>query len=135
MIFYNRFFSQYWWVFHHNFFNTYIFATHRHSPLIFQTMNFVRSNSRMFEKIWVCGKNSFPLIDFSKKFYLGWKGHVLIYHVEEFLKRTGIYTEQCSEAVHANFKKTYKRYACNEAFEGHGEKLRKAVSSYSSMRI
>jgi len=56
---------------------------------------------------------------------------VLIYHVEEFLKRTGkplgIYTEQCSEAVHANFKKTYKRYACNEAFEGHGEKLSQVI--------
>jgi len=59
--------------------------------------------------------------------------------VEEFLKWSGkplgIYAEQCSEAVYAIFKKTYKRYACNEAFEGHGEKLRKAVSSYSSMRI
>jgi len=56
--------------------------------------------------------------------------------VEEFLKRTGIYTEQCSEAVHAcSFKKSYKRYTSNEAFKGHGEKLGKAVSSYSRMPI
>ena len=91
--------------------------------------------SKVFSKL-ACGKNSFPLIVFSEEFYLGWKGHVLIYHVEEFLKRTGIYTEQCSEAVHAcSFKKTYKRYASNEAFEGHGEKLGIAVSSYSRMPI
>ena len=69
----------------------------------------------------------------------GWKGHILLHHVQPFLDHTqtslGVYSEQCSEAVHCNFKKTYQRYASNEDHEDHGIKLKKAVSSYSSMRI
>ena len=151
MIFYNRIICQYWWIFHQDFLiplflePTDVVLWYFKLDQIVVCLKYQRFSPSLRlirykdEKIWVCGKNSVPLINFREKFYLGWKGHVLIYHVEEFLKRTGkplgIYTEQCSEAVHANFKKTYKRYACNEAFEGHGEKLRKAVSSYSSMRI
>ena len=67
------------------------------------------------------------------KLSLGWKGHVVRFHLINFLRLKkmplGIFSEQCSESVHKNMKYTLGRY------KNHREKLEKAVASYSSMRV
>ena len=70
---------------------------------------------------------------------LGWKYHLIKFHLIDFLERQGkplgIFSEQTSEAVHKNINKTLKRFSVSERNSGHGEKVRKMAITYSSMRV
>ena len=67
----------------------------------------------------------------------GWKGHIIQFHLEEFLnkiqKPLGFFAEQTSESVHKNMKKTLSRFCVSETHTSHGAKLHKSVVIYSSM--
>ena len=68
-----------------------------------------------------------------------WKVHVIVTHLPLFLKKyqTGmsIYAEQTVEALHADYKKTEKRFLVQEAHVEHGKKLKRSVVEYNSRRI
>ena len=69
----------------------------------------------------------------------GWKGHIIQFHLEEFLKNIqkplGFFAEQTSESVHKNMKKTLSRFCVSETHKSHGAKLHKSVITYSSMQV
>ena len=70
---------------------------------------------------------------------LGWKYHILKYHLSDFLDRhnkpLGIFSEQTCESVHKNINETLKRCSVSQNHADHKEKLRKMSVNYSSMRI
>ena len=70
---------------------------------------------------------------------LPWKLHIICVHLPQFLERhqTGLskYAEQCGEAVHADFKKTQRRFNVRESHPEHGKRLRNGIVDYSSRRL
>ena len=68
-----------------------------------------------------------------------WKIHVLVCHVSQRLDEhpvgLGVFAEQTSESVHADFLKTQKRFLVDETHPDHAKKLRRAVVEYSSKRL
>ena len=67
------------------------------------------------------------------------KVHVLVDHVPEFCERKqkalGYFTEQASEAVHCDFKTTWKYYQVSEENEKFPEKLLAAVLKYNAKHL
>ncbi|XP_065672464.1 uncharacterized protein LOC136090196 [Hydra vulgaris] len=72
---------------------------------------------------------------FAMKISLGWKFHIIRFHLKEYLERQkillGITSEQTSEAVHKNLNKTLKRFVLSEKNVHYSEKLRAIVVEYS----
>ena len=70
---------------------------------------------------------------------LGWKFHIIKFHMMDFLVRSqrplGIFSEQTTEAVHKNINRTLKRFSVAQFNPEYKEKMRKMVVNYSSMRI
>ena len=70
---------------------------------------------------------------------LGWKSHNLRFYLIAQLDKTrlslGIFSEQTSEAAHKSTKPSLNEYLPNEYKNIHSDRLLKAVSSYSSMRM
>lgn len=67
------------------------------------------------------------------------KIHAIFNHIIDFCskmdKGLGCYSEQSSEAVHADFKKIWLKYKINEANPKYDAHLLKAVVEYNSQRI
>ena len=63
------------------------------------------------------------------------KVHILVEHVipfcEKHEKGLGFFSEQAFEAVHADFKKTWKNYKVDESNPQFGEKLLQATLKYN----
>lgn len=73
------------------------------------------------------------------KLSLGWKFHIIRFHLSDFIGKQGksfsMFSEQTSESVHKNINKTLKRYCVSEKNSDHGNKLMKMAATYSSMRV
>ena len=67
------------------------------------------------------------------------KVHAVLFHVPEFCHRRGtglgIFSEQASESVHHQFKKTWGKYKVSTEHENHASHLFKAVTDFNSSRI
>ena len=63
------------------------------------------------------------------------KVHCVLFHITEFCKDKkrglGMYSEQASESVHANFSVTWKRFKVSETHKDYGSKLLRAVLVYN----
>ena len=63
----------------------------------------------------------------------------MVDHVPEFCDRKqkslGYFTEQASEAVHCDFKKTWKYYQVSEDDEKFPERLEAAVLKYNAKHL
>ena len=67
------------------------------------------------------------------------KLHTIFDHIEDFCSpreaALGIYSEQASEAVHSDFKHTWKRYSVAQTHAHFGDHLLDAVVKYNSLHI
>jgi hypothetical protein len=67
------------------------------------------------------------------------KIHAIFYHIEEFCKHEsgglGNFSEQASEAVHADFKKIWARYKIAETHPEFPSKFLKSVQFYNSIHL
>ena len=68
-----------------------------------------------------------------------WKTHLITAHLVDFISRTGVslgqFAEQTSEACHAAFKPTERRYCVNQKNPRYGERQQRAVIDFSSNNI
>ena len=68
-----------------------------------------------------------------------WKTHLITAHLATFIDRSGVslgrFAEQTSEACHAAFKSTQKRYCVSEKNNKFGEKQLRAVVDFSSSNL
>ena len=75
----------------------------------------------------------------SQKRFLGWKFHIIRFHLKEYFDMQkiplGVLSEQTSEAVHKKLNKTLKRFVVYEKNVRHGENIRPTVVEYSSTRL
>ena len=88
-----------------------------------------------YQSLFEYTKMMFP----SVKILVTWKIHALVVHLPQFLRRyqTGmaIFAEQTTEAVHADYKKTEKRFLIQEGHVDHSKRLKRMVIEYNSRRI
>ncbi|OAF63901.1 hypothetical protein A3Q56_08396 [Intoshia linei] len=68
------------------------------------------------------------------------KLHSIFFHISDFCEENklalGIWSEQASESVHANFKKTWAKYAVTEVNKDkYGQQLLKAIQDYACKHI
>ncbi|OAF64959.1 hypothetical protein A3Q56_07319 [Intoshia linei] len=68
------------------------------------------------------------------------KLHAIFFHISDFCEENksalSIWSEQASESVHANFKKTWAKYAVTEVNKDeYGQQLLKAIQYYASKHI
>ena len=67
------------------------------------------------------------------------KVHAVLFHVPEFCRRRatglGIFSEQASESVHHQFKKTWEKYKVAMEHETHGSQLFRALADFNSSRM
>ena len=67
------------------------------------------------------------------------KVHAVMFHVSEFClkhgKGLGMFSEQASESVHANFKLTWERFSVAKVHPSYGAQLRRAVTDYNAQHI
>ena len=68
---------------------------------------------------------------------MGWYGHILRFHLQELLERTNLSLRSSARSLCTIiWIKNLSRFAVNQFYaeHGHGEKNRRAVEQYSSMR-
>ena len=96
------------------------------------------------EKLFVNFKNSFLSLQelcelLGHKLSLTWKVHILMCHVEPFVKYhncgLGKFAEQCGESIHAKFKPSWARFKRSEGHSNHGANLLSAVQQFGGRRI
>ena len=67
------------------------------------------------------------------------KVHAVFYHVGEFCSSNncslGVWSEQASESVHADFKKVWKRYKVVSSHPNYFKMLLRAVCDYNCMHL
>lgn len=67
------------------------------------------------------------------------KVHTIFHHVQEFCAKTekglGLWSEQASESVHSDFKKTWHRFKLNKDHERFGGRFIRAVCEYNSLHV
>ena len=73
------------------------------------------------------------------KISFGWKGHILFYHLVDFIKRKqkplGLFSEQASESSHKAMKKSLNRFMMSTTNTKFPAAQEKAVATFSSMRV
>ena len=74
---------------------------------------------------------------FDEELVTSWKIHVAVCHIVPFVLHNksslGNYAEQCGEAIHHKFKKTWSNYKRSVGHDNYDKNLKSAVVHFSSM--
>ena len=78
------------------------------------------------------------LSQYGKELKISWKLHIVLEHLEPFCdnNKCGLarYAEQAIESAHSKFAPTWKRYKVDKIHGGHGDALKRATVSFTSLR-